>query len=111
QQLFLALVSLQTVTQSAALVATNQLDNSLPQPYHTSILTGHRWVLELLQGHPNRICAELGVASRVFLKLIDLLRCHHYIDLRHVSLEEQLAIFLYASVIALSIRHLGEQSQ
>ncbi|EGO03241.1 hypothetical protein SERLA73DRAFT_69145 [Serpula lacrymans var. lacrymans S7.3] len=91
QQLSLALISLQTVAQSAALVATNQLDNSLPQPYHTSILTGHGWVLELLQGHPDRIHAELGVRRHVFL-----------------NLEEQLAIFLYTSVIGLSVRHLGE---
>jgi hypothetical protein len=30
---------------------------------------------------------------------------------KHVSLEEQLAIFLYASVTGLSIRHLGERFQ
>ena len=31
------------------------------EPYHTSILTGEGWVMELLAGHPERICCELGV--------------------------------------------------
>jgi hypothetical protein len=30
-------------------------------PYHTSILTGEGWVLELLNGHPKQIHTELGV--------------------------------------------------
>jgi hypothetical protein len=30
---------------------------------------------------------------------------------KHVSLEEKLAIFLYASVTGLSVQHLGEQFQ
>jgi hypothetical protein len=25
------------------------------QPYHTSVLTGHTWVQELINGHPDRI--------------------------------------------------------
>src|SRR3954454_19103159 len=32
------------------------------QPYHTSILTGEGWVQELLNGHPERIHTELGLA-------------------------------------------------
>ena len=39
-------------------------------PYHTSILTGEGWVLELLNGHPKRIHTELGVHRHVFRRLV-----------------------------------------
>jgi len=81
------------------------------QPYHTSILTGLGWVNELLTGHPDHIWCELGVRHHVFHVLLSLLHdagCH---DSKFISLEEQLAIFLYASVTGLSTQHLGEQFQ
>jgi hypothetical protein len=68
-------------------------------PYHTSILTGEGWVLKLLTGHPRHICTKLGVNHQVFDKLIGTL-LH---STCRVSLEEQLGIFLYASVTGLSI--------
>ncbi|EGO00861.1 hypothetical protein SERLA73DRAFT_27915, partial [Serpula lacrymans var. lacrymans S7.3] len=63
--------------------------------YHTSVLTGHGWVTELLNGHPGHIWTELGVNKRVFVKLIDLLETNGYTDSKNVSIEEQLSIFLY----------------
>ena len=42
-----------------------------PKPYHTSILTGTRWILELLLGHPNHIHNELGVCKHVFVALVN----------------------------------------
>jgi hypothetical protein len=36
------------------------------QEYHTSALSGHGWVMELLNGHPDRIRCELGVSHHVF---------------------------------------------
>ncbi|KAJ7319139.1 hypothetical protein DFH08DRAFT_632566, partial [Mycena albidolilacea] len=62
------------------------------QPYHTSKLTGQQWVEELMRGHPERIHNELGVHLHVLL--IEL-RGLGYSDSKFVSLEEQLAIFLY----------------
>jgi hypothetical protein len=50
-----------------------------PEPYHTSILTGAGWLMELLLGHPNRIRCELGVRKHVFEALVNELRsmgCH-----------------------------------
>ena len=85
-------------------VYTNQ-----PEPYHTSILTGQGWVLELLTGHPERIRCELGLHHHVFLNLISELREMGHADSRFVSLEEQLAIFLYCCVTGLTIRHVGER--
>lgn len=80
-------------------------------PYHTSILTGEGWVLELLDGHPERMHTELGVRVPVFRKLVLELREVGLGPSKHVSLEEKVAIFLYASVTGLSIRHLGERFQ
>ena len=82
-----------------------------PQPYHTSILSGEGWVMELLNGHPNRICCKLGVSHDVFTELIYKLRALGYGNSKYVSLEEQLAIFLYMSVTGLTIRHVGERFQ
>ena len=82
-----------------------------PEPYHTSILTGEGWVLELLAGHPGRIRCELGVHHRVFALLIEELCAMGYNNAQHVSLEEQLATFLYTMVTGLTIRHVGERFQ
>jgi hypothetical protein len=83
----------------------------MKEPYHTSILSGYAWLQELLHGHPERIRTELGVHKEVFHALIRLLRSMGHGDTRYVTLEEQLAIFLYISVTGLSIRHVGERFQ
>ena len=80
-------------------------------PYHTSVLAGEGWVMELLAGHPWHIYTELGVSHEVFIALVDKL-CHMgHTDSKFVSLEEQVAIFLYASVTGLTVWHLGERFQ
>ena len=44
------------------------------EPYHTSIPIGKGWVMELLSGHPNCICCELGVSHDIFVALISELQ-------------------------------------
>jgi hypothetical protein len=83
----------------------------MKEPYHTSILSGYAWVQELLHGHPERIRTELGVHKEVFLALVEELRSMGHGDTRNVTLQEQLAIFLYMSVTGLSVRHTGERFQ
>lgn len=97
-----------TIIASATEIISGFFDK---QEYHTSILSGHGWVLELLNGHPSRIRCELGVSHHVFDLLLSNLRGMGYEDSRHVKLEEQLAIFLYTCVTGLSIRHVGERFQ
>ena len=80
----------------------------IKEPYHTSILSGYAWLQELLHGHPERICTELGVHKDVFYALIREPQSMGHGHTRYVTLEEQLAIFLYTSVTGLSIRHVGE---
>ncbi|KAF9240413.1 hypothetical protein BU15DRAFT_28869, partial [Melanogaster broomeanus] len=65
------------------------------EPDHTSALTGEAWVIELLLGHPERIRCELGVHPHVFANLMTELRELGHGNSEFVSLEEQLAIFLY----------------
>jgi len=83
----------------------------MKEPYHTSILSGQGWVDELLHGHPKRIQTELGVSKEVFHALISKLLELGHTDSKYVKLEEQLAIFLYASVTGLTGDHLGERFQ
>jgi hypothetical protein len=83
----------------------------MKEPYHTSILSGYAWVQELLHGHPERIRTELGVHKEVFLALVEELQSMGHGDTRNVTLQEQLAIFLYMSVTGLSVRHAGERFQ
>jgi DNA-binding NarL/FixJ family response regulator len=97
-----------TIAAAAALVASQTEE---PIPYHTSALSGQAWVDELLEGHPDRIKNELGMRKEVFRSLLVALCQAGYGDSRYVTLEEQLAIFLYMSVTGLSIRHVGERFQ
>jgi hypothetical protein len=101
------------VTVSALATLFKQAHQSITTktPYHTLILTGEGWVLEILTGHPRCIHTELGVSHAVFEKLISTLRSMGLHSSHRVSLEEQLSIFLYASVTSLSVRHLGEWFQ
>jgi hypothetical protein len=71
--------------------------------YHTSILTGEAWVIELLTGHPEHIRCELGVHRHVFIALISELCELGLQNSRLVSLEEKLSIFLYCCVTGLTI--------
>jgi hypothetical protein len=64
-----------------------------------------------LTGHPRHIHTELGVSHVVFDKLISTLCSMGLHSSHRVSLEEQLSIFLYASVTGLSVRYLGERFQ
>jgi hypothetical protein len=81
------------------------------QPYHTSALSGKAWVDELLVGHPDRIKSELGMRLHVCIALLAKLRSLGLTDSKNVTLEEQVAIFLYTCVTGLSIRHVGERFQ
>jgi hypothetical protein len=65
-------------------------------------------VRELLAGHPEHIHCKLGVHSHIFLELIEELHQLGHCRSKYVSLEEQLAIYLYICVTGMTIRHAGE---
>lgn len=108
QRLGMQVSTILTYILSVLAYLTNEL---IPTPYHTSALTGQAWVLELMTGHPGRIRCELGVSAQVFSALVAYLQEIGITRSKHVSLEEQLAIFLYISVTGLTIRHVGERFQ
>jgi hypothetical protein len=110
QQFLLHYLALFTFAAGAAALAYG-LPLYDKTPYHTSALTGAGWVLELLNGHPERIRNELGVHKHVFLGLVKALEQHGMTSSRHVYIEEQLAIFLYTCVTGLSLRHVSERFQ
>jgi hypothetical protein len=83
----------------------------LRTPYHTSALSGAGWVQELLTGHPERIRNELGVYRGTFVLLIKALQAMGLKSSRHVTIEEQLSIFLYTVVTGLPCSHVGERFQ
>ena len=87
------------------------LDRRKRIPYHTSALSGADWVDELLTGHPERIRIELGVYRSTFTVLLKALDNSGVRSSRYVSIEEQLAIFLYTVVTGLPCTHVGERFQ
>ncbi|KAH8979507.1 hypothetical protein EDB86DRAFT_2814528, partial [Lactarius hatsudake] len=87
-----ASVFVSSVAMAAQIYSTPLFNKT---PYHTSALSGEAWLLELIEGHPERMKTELGMRCHVFLRLVDELRSVGLSGSRHVSLEEQLAIFLY----------------
>ena len=115
REIYLRLHKFAILFISIILTAVNSLLESMTstvrEPYHTSILTGESWVLELIAGHPECIHCELGMHQHVFAELISELCEMGHTNSKYVSLEEQLAIFLYACVTGLTIRHLGERFQ
>ena len=80
-------------------------------PYHTSALSGEGWVQELLTGHPERIRNELGMYRNTFLVLVEAVKLSGLKSSRHVSIEEQVSIFLYTVVTGLGCTHVGERFQ
>jgi len=81
------------------------------EAYHTPTLSGAEWVCKLLEGHPDRIRCELGVNKHVFHFLISYLQVIGINHSRGITLEEQLAIFLYRCVTGISVWHAGERFQ
>ena len=80
----------------------------LHMPYHTSSLSGEDWVQELLTRHPQHIQNELSLDRDTFLILIKALQVASLQSSHHVSIEEQLVIFLYTMVTGMSSIHVGE---
>ena len=111
QQTFLLQMAGMAIAAAAAAAVVYATPLYDKMPYHTSALSGKAWVRELIDGHPERIRCELGVHKHIFKALIAYLINIGHTHSRHVTLEEQLAIFLYKCVTGLSIRHVGERFQ
>lgn len=106
-----ATIAITTITSvMEAIHATERLLN--PEPYHTSQLSGRRWVEELKYGHPHRMADNIGVRPAVFSKLEqELVSKGGLLPSRWVDTSEMLAIFLYQVVTNSSIRKTAERFQ
>lgn len=72
------------------------LQQPLPIPMHTSILTGQHWLHEVLNGHPAQCHHELGMSAWQFALLwMELMVLGSLMDGNYVSSQKQLAIFVY----------------
>ena len=81
-------------------------------PVHTSILSGQKHVEELLHGHKVRVRRELRMEKEIFLKLVELLRDSHLLsNARDITVEEQVAIFLFCLATNASNRLMQERFQ
>ena len=97
------------VTITGAILAVTPLVNKIP--YYTSIPSGEGWAQELIAGHPKCMKTELGIQPHVFVLLVKELYCAGMRRSKHLSLEEQLVVFLYMSVTGLSICHVAKHFQ
>ncbi|KAM0903096.1 hypothetical protein ACQ4PT_018891 [Festuca glaucescens] len=79
---------------------------------HTSILTGDMYVKEVLEGHELRCKRDFQMEKHIFHNLVECLRERCLLrDTDFVSMEEQVAIFLYAVSMNASNRTLQGQFQ
>jgi hypothetical protein len=83
-----------------------------PTPMNTSILTGIRWLWELLIGHPVCFYDAFGLPKHVFCKFVRELELHANLKhSKHICVEEQVAIFLHLCKTGCTIRDLREHFQ
>lgn len=97
----------------AAVAASLYFDkNYSSRPMRTSILTGQLWLHELLQGHPIRFHEQMGMSQHVFQMLSQELQLYSGLkNSKHVTADEQLAIFIYLARTGQSSRMLQERFQ
>jgi hypothetical protein len=93
---FKQLLAFIRITVATAVTIAASDAPSPPQPKRTSIFTGQCWINELVTGHPDRFHKQMGMRKHIFRRLLNELQLHHGLrDSKHVTAEEQLAIFLY----------------
>ncbi|KAL5580016.1 hypothetical protein UlMin_012458 [Ulmus minor] len=65
-------------------------------PMHTSIRTGHQYMMELINDHPDRLFNKIRMYRPCFEMLIQVLRQQTALqNSRFLTLEEQVMIFIY----------------
>lgn len=81
-------------------------------PRNDSKLSGSEWNHEILNGHGGRFRSAFGLSKHVFNRLLQILQSKAGLkDSKHLSVEEQLGIFLYIATTGLSIQKAQERIQ
>lgn len=100
------------VTAGAAATAAYSQPWYERTPYHTSELTGRRWLDELFNGHSNQMLDNLGIRAAVFTRLCNELAARSGLQgTRGLEKEERVAIFLYLGRHAANQCALAERFQ
>lgn len=81
-------------------------------PMYDSARTGEHYIQELLSGHPERFYNEIGMSKHVFRKLKTELEIYAgFSDTKHLTMEEQLGLFLSFCRSGCGSRKVREQFQ
>ena len=66
------------------------------EPKHTSVLTGPKYVKEVLEGHERWCKVDFRMESEIFRAIVHFLRVESLLcDTRGVMIEEQFAMFMF----------------
>ena len=96
QQRKLRTTALLSAVAGGAMVMQYMTPHLIKTPMYDSKLSGEDWVQELLNGHPGRFHDNLGMSKHVFRKLVQELQMYAGLDdSKHITKEEQVAIFLH----------------
>lgn len=88
-------IAVQCSIVAAAIVSYALIPRLFPNPMNTSIRDGSYYIRELLEGHPNRFYNKFGMSKHVFQCLASELHAYtSFQHSKHISMAEQLAIFL-----------------
>ncbi|KAL5557660.1 hypothetical protein UlMin_033871 [Ulmus minor] len=83
------------IMAASFLMAYRSLSRQQCRLQHTSILIGHKNMLELLNGHPQTLFDQIRMYKDCFHRLCAVLKDKNFLKtLRHVTVEEQVLIFL-----------------
>ncbi|KAL3715621.1 hypothetical protein ACJRO7_007363 [Eucalyptus globulus] len=82
------------------------------EPIRNNILLGPEWMMEVLQGHSDRIYESFRMERHVFLNLCGLMKARGWLkDSRYIKVDEQIGIFLFMICHKNSNRTLCERFQ
>jgi hypothetical protein len=106
------LAVIEAVLAAATVVTTGFHTVQDPILMRTSMLTGHLWLDELLKGHSTWFQEQMRMAHHVFYQLSNELQTHCGLsDSKHVTADEQIAIYLHLARTGLSSQMLQERFQ
>ncbi|KAG5063498.1 hypothetical protein JHK85_004681 [Glycine max] len=104
--------SLSSNDSSSANVINYFMNYVVKNPCRDSSMKAHRWVSEILNGHPIRCYQMFRMKKLVFLELCDILETKYNLKkTRNVNIYEQVGLFLYMLSQPGSVRNCEERFQ
>ena len=83
-------------TLAAFLITNHALKHVVKEAKTNSILIGHKWYVELIQGNENRFFEQLQMRKNVCKLLVcELTNKYGLSPTKHIDVEESVVLFLY----------------